>query len=376
MKPHVFWMAGLLAAGFVVGTSCGRGRTASETVTYAQPAPARTLPMSNDENNNVDIYKRANPAVVAITSTVLQEGWFRQLIPVREAGSGFFIDDKGTILTNNHVISGREPRVQVTLASGKRYQAQILHKDRSNDLAIIKIDPTTPTKFLPLGDSDRLQVGQKVLAIGNPFGFLEGSLTTGVVSSLNRDIDDETGNKLSGMIQTDAAINPGNSGGPLLDSQGNVIGVNTAIYGSQGNIGIGFAMPIAKARQMIDDVRSGKPLGRPALGVEVVLIRGDLAAELGLPEEGGLLIQRVYEGGSAEAAGLRGAQRAVRYGNDILGIGGDLILAIDGKPVRESNAISRALTGKRPGDRITVKVFRGRATRDIEVRLMAAPDSF
>jgi S1-C subfamily serine protease len=258
--------------------------------------------------------------------------------------------------------------VQVTLSNGKKYKAEILFRDPSNDLAMIRIEPREEIKIMPLGDSDRVQVGQKVLAIGNPFG-LDGTLTTGVVSSMGRDIADENGRTLEGMIQTDAAINPGNSGGPLLDSQGSVIGINTAIYGPGGNIGIGFAMPINRAKTMIEDYQSNRKYGRPRLGVDVVYVYGDLASELGLPAEGGLLVQDVAQGSAAEASGLRGRRRTLIVGNYEIGIGGDLIMALDGKPVDNLNALSRALARKRPGEILAVTVFRNGKKADVKVTL-------
>ena len=197
------------------------------------------------------------------------------------------------------------------------------------------------TSFLKLGDSDNLQVGQKVLAIGNPFG-LAGTLTTGIVSSLHRKIQGEDRADLEDMIQTDAAINSGNSGGPLLDSQGNVIGINTAIYGPNGgNIGIGFAMPINRAKVMLEDFTSGKRPASSIIGVSTYLISGDLAEALRLPRAGGLLIGRVTPRSPASAAGLRGANQQVRVGNYLVPVGGDFITAVDGKKVEEENAITQ-----------------------------------
>jgi S1-C subfamily serine protease len=256
----------------------------------------------------------------------------------------------------------------VTLANGQKYKATIVYKDPANDLALIKIDPRGDIKYLPLGESDNLQVGQKVLAIGNPFG-LQGTLTTGIVSSLGRTIGDETGRELQGMIQTDAAINPGNSGGPLLDSNGNVIGINTAIYGPGGNIGIGFAMPINRAKTMIEDYQANKTYGRPRLGVDVMYVYGDLAVELGLPEEGGLLVQGVAEGSAAESAGIRGPRRGVIVGNYQIGIGGDLIMAIDGIKADRLDALSRGLARKRPGDKVELTLFRNGRKVNLSVTL-------
>ncbi len=219
---------------------------------------------------------------------------------------------------------------------------------------------------LHLGDSDGLQVGQKVLAIGNPFG-LEGTLTTGIVSSLGRTIRGENERTLEGLIQTDAAINPGNSGGPLLDSAGNVVGINTAILGPSGNIGIGFAMPINRAKLMLDDFQAGRK--RPKLGVSVVRIAGDYADALSLPSAGGLLIQDVDPGSAAARAGLRGGRQEVQIGNAQVVVGGDLIMSIDGQPVDRDDAISRALARKHTGDTLELTIFRNGRTTNVRVKL-------
>jgi S1-C subfamily serine protease len=231
-----------------------------------------------------------------------------------------------------------------------------------------------------LGNSDNLLVGQKVLAIGNPFG-LGGTLTTGIVSSLGRSLENEDGDPLEGLIQTDAAINPGNSGGPLLDSHGDVIGINTAIYspqsrGEAGSIGIGFAIPIDRAKEKLDEYRSTGHISHPVLGVsQVVLVQGDLAEALEMPTSGGLLIEGIDNGSPAYAAGLRGPSRTVIVGMYRLGIGGDLITAIDGKPVDSQDALRRALGQKRPGDSMALTLFRGGRSMKIAVQLGSAPET-
>jgi S1-C subfamily serine protease len=293
-------------------------------------------------------------------------------VPTRALGSGFLIGDDGRILTNNHVISGSS-KIEVRFSDGSRYTAKVLVADRADDLAMIQIEPKKKLPYLKLGDSDALQVGQKVLAIGNPFGF-SGTLTTGIVSSLAREIRSEN-STLEGLIQTDAAINEGNSGGPLLDSQGNVIGINTAILApSGGNIGIGFAMPINRAKAMLDDFRAGKSFGRPRFGASTVYISGDLATELKLPSSGGLLIQEIGRGSAAEMAGLRGYRDVVLVGNERLGIGGDLITAVDGKAITEPDALARAIARKRPNETITVKIFRNGRSMDVAVKLGEIPE--
>jgi len=286
----------------------------------------------------------------------------------REIGSGFILSEDGKILTNFHVVSGSN-QVEVQFTDGSRLKADILVRDRQNDLALIQVKQPKKLPVLKLGDSDRLQVGQKVLAIGNPFGF-SGTLTTGIVSSLGRDIPTENNQTLEGMIQTDASINSGNSGGPLLDSAGNVVGINTAIYGpSGGSVGIGFAMPINRAKAMLEDFRSGKSFGRPRLGVTVVYITGEFAEALELPTTGGLLIQNVARGSAAEAAGMKGPRQMVVIGNAEIGIGGDLITALDGKPVDRTDAIVRALSKKRPGDPLDVTIYRAKSSQTLKVKL-------
>ncbi len=341
------------------------------TSSWSSPGSASTAGFSTDEANNIDIYKSAHLATVNITSIVYREGWFFQLYPGKDTGSGFIISPDGRILTNFHVVSGGQ-QLTVTLSNKKQYKARVMFTDHKNDLALIKVEPRENLPVLKLGDSDPLQVGQKVLAIGNPFG-LEGTLTTGVVSSLDRSISDENGRALEHMIQTDAAINPGNSGGPLLDSHGNVIGINTAIYGPQGNIGIGFAMPINRAKTLLEETRGH--VARPMLGVKTVLVQGDLAQALDLPAEGGLLVQEVENGTAAEEAGIHGPRRVVVVGNYELGVGGDLIVAIDGKTVTRDDDLQRSMNRKRAGDNLELTVLRGGKTQKINVKLGAAPEN-
>lgn len=379
MRARTLLFSVVLVGGFVFATSkhWNLGRFAQKYSTpsslWTGPEVARTAGLSPDELNNIDIYKNAHNATVNLSSTVYRQGWFYQIVPQTGTGSGFIVNADGWILTNAHVVSGRSPKVVVTLADKSRYDATVLARDTSNDLALVKIGPKKKLPFLRMGDSENVQVGQKVLAIGNPFG-LEGTLTTGVVSSLGRTLQDESGRRLEGMIQTDAAINPGNSGGPLLDSQGSVIAVNTAIYGPGGNIGIGFAMPINRAKQMLEDYAAGRKFGRPRLGVSFVPVFGDLAELLELPAEGGLLIQEVIPGSAADQAGLRGARRVVVVGNTEIGIGGDLIMSIDGKAVSRGDALSIGLSRKRPGDPLELVIFRNGRTTKVRVTLGEAEE--
>lgn len=381
MKTRIFLITAFLVGGFVLLTTRGnlsveqwRDRLPGAGRLWSEPASVHGAGLTADETNNIEIYRTSREATVYITSTVYQRNWFMEVYPVKDLGSGFIIDAEGRILTNYHVVSGSS-QVEVTLPDQTKYKADVLVRDRQDDLALIKINPRKKLPFLKLGDSDRLQVGQKTLAIGNPFG-LELTLTTGVVSSLGRTIQGSAnGQELEGMIQTDAAINSGNSGGPLLDSQGNVIGINTAIYGPNGgNVGIGFAMPINRAKAMLDDYQAGKNFKRAGLGVRTFYIAGDLAEALELPREGGLLVQTVLPGTAAESAGIRGPREMVIIGNTRVGVGGDFIMAIDGTPVKHEDAVSRALTRKHAGDTTLLKIYRGGRTIELKVKLGEAPD--
>ncbi len=339
---------------------------------WSEPQTVHGAGLQPDEQNNIDIYRLAKQATVYITSTTVRRDFFYQQVASQSLGSGFLVNDSGFILTNFHVISGSS-RIQVTLADQSRYTAQALDTDRSDDLALIKIEPKGKLPFLRLGDSDHLQVGQKVLAIGNPFG-LEGTLTAGVVSSIGRAITSEANTNLQGMIQTDAAINGGNSGGPLLESSGDVVGINTAILG-ETNMGIGFALPINRAKALLSDYQAGRVTERPRVGVSTEYVAGDLAEALQLPRRGGLLIQNVARGSAEAAAGLRGATDVVIVGNSELGVGGDLIQAIDGQPVDREDALVRAYSRKRVGDVLKLSLFRNGKNIELPLRLQRpAPD--
>ena len=325
--------------------------------------------LTGEELSNIEIYRRASPATVHITSTLLQRNWFLEVYPSEESGSGFLVDAEGRILTNYHVIRGSASLEVTPLAEGggaTRYKAVVLATDPANDLALIQIKPEEPLPFLTLGDSDVVQVGQKVLAIGNPFG-LQGTLTTGVVSSTGRSIQDRSG-ILRDLIQTDAAINPGNSGGPLLDSSGNVIGVNTAIYGPSGNIGIGFAMPISRATALLRFVKGG---AEPAqdLGIEGLFLSQRWLRALRLPTTGYLVID-VGSGSAAESAGLRGADHELRVGNYRIPWGGDFIIAVDGAAVSDRNTLSEALALKLAGDTVLLTVIRQGEELELPLKLL------
>jgi len=337
---------------------------------WVEPTTVHGGGYTSEEQNNIDIYKAARQGTVYITSTAVRRDFFFQPVATKSLGSGFLINDSGFILTNYHVISGSS-RIQVTLSDQSQYYAKALDTDRSDDLALIKITPKNKVAFLHMGDSDRLEVGEKVLAIGDPFG-LEGTLTVGVVSSIGREIDSETSQRLQGMIQTDAAINGGNSGGPLLDSAGQVIGINTAILG-QTNIGIGFALPINRAKALLNDYQAGRVTERPRVGISTEYVAGDLAQALDLPSRGGLLVQGVVRGSAEDLAGIRGARQVVDIGNVELGIGGDLIMEIDGEPVKREDALVRAVSQKHVGDTIVLTVHRNGHNVKVPVKLERPP---
>jgi S1-C subfamily serine protease len=378
MRARALLGAWLLVLGFLWLTSHANWRIRAAatpatggTGTVREPGAAHGAALMPDEQNSIDIYRTARSATVYITSTTVRRDFFYQPVASQSVGSGFFIGENGFILTNYHVISGSS-RIQVTLSNQTQYFAKSLDIDRSDDLALIQITPKTRLPFLKLGDSDHLQVGQKVLAIGNPFG-LEGTLTVGVVSSIGRAIASENEQRLQGMIQTDAAINGGNSGGPLLDSNGAVIGINTALLGKT-YMGIGFALPINRAKALLSDYQAGRVTERPKIGVTVEYVAGDLAEALRLPRRGGLLVQGVVQGSSEYLAGVRGAREVVDIGNVELGIGGDLIVAIDGHATDREDALVRAFANKRVGDTITLTIIREGKTLTLPVKLVRAPE--
>ena len=386
MRPRTLVLTLLLVAGFWLATSRGQWQLrqlvrplTSSGKLWADPATAQGAGFGADEQNNIDIYKANRLATVNITSVVYERDFFYQVYPREGTGSGFIINEDGEIITNNHVINNSR-NITVTLSDKKQYKATVLGIDRRNDLALLTIKANRKLPFVHLGDSDNLQVGQKVLAIGNPFG-LEGTLTTGIVSSLGRSLQNEEG-MLEGLIQTDAAINPGNSGGPMFDSRGNVIGINTAIYGAQtrsgeaGSIGIGFAMPVNRAKAILEEYSSTGRISHPVLGISSVqLVQGDLAEALELPTSGGLLIEGIERGSPAEDAGLRGPNRAVIVGMYRLGVGGDLITHVDGEPATSPDSLRRAINRKRAGEKLELTLYRNGRSVKMSVTLGAAAEA-
>ncbi len=318
-----------------------------------------SLASTEEEQNNIDIYRAAAPGVVNITTISVERDFFFNIVPRQGAGSGSIINKDGYILTNNHVIQEAR-RLEVTLADGSKWQGKLVGTDPDNDLAVIKIDaPPRKLTVIPMGDSDQLLVGQKVLAIGNPFG-LGQTLTTGVISSLARTLRAENATLMEDIIQTDASINPGNSGGPLLDSSGRLIGVNTAIFSPTGaSVGIGFAVPVNTAKRIIPDLITRGYYAYPWIGASVTtLLPGDARA-LQFKTERGALIVEIVRGGPAHNAGLQGGDRRVRLGNRILIVGGDVVVAADGQSIENADSLIRIIKEKRPGDVIKLDVYRG-----------------
>jgi S1-C subfamily serine protease len=304
--------------------------------------------------------------VVNITSKAVTFDFFYGLVPQEGQGSGFIIDKDGHILTNYHVIADAR-QVEVTLHNRRKYRATVIGTDPSHDLAVIQIKAPSLTPAV-LGDSRSLQVGQKVYAIGNPFG-LSGTLTRGIVSSI-RPVQEPNGSRIDEAIQTDAAINPGNSGGPLLNWHGEVIGINTMILSSVGqNAGIGFAIPINTAKAVLNDLVTLGRVRRPALGVRTIPISPELADQMGLAADFGLLIVQVIPGGAADRAGLRGGTERAYLGNIPIMTGGDLIIGIDGQEVQDQQDLSQVMNNHRAGDTVRVTIYRGKRKMDMNVTL-------
>ena len=322
--------------------------------------------LDGEEQNNIAVYRKNIPSVVNITSRAMTFDFFYGLVPQEGQGSGFVIDKEGHILTNYHVIADAR-QVEATLHNRRKYKATVVGTDPAHDLAIIQIKAPDLVPAV-LGDSRNLQVGQKVYAIGNPFG-LSGTMTRGIVSSI-RPVREPNGATIEEAIQTDAAINPGNSGGPLMNWHGEVIGINTMILSSVNqNAGIGFAIPINTAKAVLNDLVTLGRVRRPALGVRTIPITPELADEIGLAADYGLLIVQVTPGGSADQAGLRGGTERAYLGNIPIMLGGDLIVAIDGEKVHDEDDLAQMMNNHRAGDTVKITVYRGKKKMDVEVPL-------
>ena len=314
------------------------------------------------------------PSVVNITSTALVFDFFYGTVPQQGQGSGFILDKAGHILTNFHVVAGANRGIEVQLSDKRKFAARVIGTDRTHDLALLQIDAPN-LQPVTLADSSQLNVGQKVYAIGNPFG-LGGTMTRGIISSI-RSIRNEDGAPIEDAIQTDAAINPGNSGGPLLNSSGEVIGINTMIAsnGADQSSGIGFAIPINTAKAVLADLLKYGRVKRPSLGIVSYAIGPDLASQMGLAADSGVLIQRVLPGGAAERAGLHGGNEQAYVGNTPIMLGGDLIVAIDGQEVADPQDINAIMDKHQAGDTVSVTIVRGQHRMTIKLILGEARDS-
>lgn len=344
---------------------------ASANLSATAPMPTQVLSdvsasYTQDERENIDVYERLNAGVVNITTEVVAINWFLEPIP-REggSGSGSIIDQRGYVLTNNHVIKDAY-KVYVNLADGTRMEGKVIGADPENDLAIVKFDPPKgmALTIIPFGESSNLKVGQKVLAIGNPFG-LERTLTRGIVSGLGRPVQGDAQTIIRDMIQTDASINPGNSGGPLLNARGEIIGVNTMIYSpSGGSVGVGFAVPVNTAKRIVPDLIKFGMVKRGWIDAEFVQLFPALIEymkEKGspLPIEKGLLVSSAKKGGNADRSGIRGGSTSVRYYQSVFNVGGDIIVSVDGMAVSSLADLYSALEDNKPGDSVMVEYYRG-----------------
>ena len=334
------------------------------------PANITDPSMATDEQNNIEVYKATSPGVVYIQSTTIVRDFFGMFSrPVEGAGSGSIIDDQGDILTNFHVIADAE-KLTVSFGNGKNYPARVIGKDPDTDLAVIRLleTPKEALTIVPMADSDKLIVGQKVLAIGNPFG-LDRTLTTGVISGLQRPIRAQNGRQIEGAIQTDASINPGNSGGPLLDSHGRMIGINSQIESPSGaSAGVGFAIPVNIAKRIVPQLIRDGSVRRPKLGIVPRDVES-LGDQVRLPVSDGVLIWSVQPGGSAANAGLRGLVQTEDGDVEL----GDIIVAVNGEKVGNNDALAKTLDKYKIGDTVNVEIFRRGRRTTVSVLLSEAP---
>lgn len=376
-------LGGALVGAIVLALGSGGG---SRTTTVLQQAPLASPANASVKQTSTlspsQIYKRDAPGVVFIRSMIVQRSSSpfnlfgqQQKQQGQATGSGIVIDKMGTILTNAHVIDGA---VKVTVQFGDKnlVEAKVIGKDASDDLALLKV-PTDGLTLnpVPLGDSGAAQVGDPTIAIGNPFG-LDRTLTTGVVSALQRAITAPNGFTINNVIQTDAPINPGNSGGPLLNAEGQVIGVNSQIEtgGGQGSVGIGFAVPINTAKRVIPELEKTGRVQEAYLGLTSLTIDGSLAS-LHLPVTSGALVQNVQAGSAASQAGIHGGSSQTDVGGSQVAVGGDIIVKINGQAIANSQDLAGAVSMHKPGDHVKLTVQRGRKQVDLTVTLGTRPNS-
>jgi len=346
-------------------------------VIVATPTPladADLLPIDIEEQLITNLYERVGPSVVHVASEIVTMDFFFGPVASEGTGSGFVWDDAGHIVTNYHVVEDAN-RIEVIFSDESQVEAEVVGVDPRNDLAVLRVDPSTldsratTLRPLTLGAADTIRVGQRAIAIGNPFG-LDRTLTTGVVSALGRPLETESGDYIFNVIQTDAAINPGNSGGPLLNSRGEVIGINTAIQ--EGAEGIGFAVPVETLQRVVPVLVAEGQYRHPTLGLLGYSITAPLAEALGLPVERGVLVAQLSRGGPADAAGVRGAQQEAVVGNRRVLAGGDILTHLDGREIADWNALLEYLElNKRVGDRLTLSLLRDGQPLTLEATLAA-----
>ncbi len=337
-----------------------------------------TSEYTQDEEQNIFVYEKCNEAVVNITTQVMGVNWFLEPV-VQEggSGSGSIIDERGYVVTNVHVIS-QANKISISLADGTSYPGTVVGQDIESDIAVLKFTPPENVKLktIDFGNSDTLKVGQKVIAIGNPFA-LERTMTTGIVSGLGRPIQESKNVIIRNMIQTDAAINPGNSGGPLLDTKGKMIGINTMIISNSGSsAGVGFAVPVSTARRVVNDLLRYGKVRRGTLQITPVQMTSAIAQYAGIKINYGILVSEVESGSNAEKAGITGGTQAVQYGNRFkpttIYLGGDIITGIDGIDIRTYADYTSALESKKPNDSVNVTVYRNGKFESLKVILDGA----
>ncbi|MCL4370378.1 MAG: trypsin-like peptidase domain-containing protein [Chloroflexi bacterium] len=412
----------LLFIGSLLGATVALGISTFQPAGNHSPATSNSSPRTVEaspailgEEVTAEIYQRLTPAVVNVTNRrAPTSGGIDSPFPERGVGSGVIVDDQGHILTNNHVVD-RADKLDVTLVDGTRVPAQLIGRDPGNDLALIQIEVNDRVKpkiavaplgdsdrllpgqaaiaigiqievndrvkpkiaVAPLGDSDRLLPGQAAIAIGNPFGF-QSSMTSGIISSLGRTFATDSGRPIRHMIQTDAAINPGNSGGPLINSAGQVVGINTAIESPvRGFVGIGFAVPINVARRVLPDMMAGQTVSHAWLGVSGITLDEETARTAGLNAAAGVYVVHVLPNSPADRASLRGAiatSGASGAFNGQLPIGGDVVTSVDGRPLSSADQLTDYVDSKRAGDQVTLTLLRDGNPLEVRVTLGDWPE--
>ncbi|MFO7850505.1 MAG: trypsin-like peptidase domain-containing protein [Spirochaetia bacterium] len=360
-----------------IGSEPFRLKTDSSDTESIQAVNLGDEQYSSTDLRNIQVYEKRNRGVVNITTETLSLNWFLEPVPKEgDTGSGSIIDERGYILTNDHVV--REAyKVYITLHDGSQYEGEVVGKDRENDLAVVKFDPgDKPLTTIPFGTSENLKVGQSVLAIGNPFGY-DRTLTTGIVSGLGRPVKASRNRVIRGMIQTDASINPGNSGGPLLNSEGEMIGINTMIYSpSGGSVGIGFAIPVHTAKRVVPELIEYGRVRRGWIEIFPVQLEPSIVRYGDLSVSRGILVSEVRRGGNADEAGIQGGDKnnPIRYGRSVIYLGGDIIVRVDETKTATISDLFAALEDNKPGETVEVGVVRDGRRKTFDVELVKRPE--